>query len=106
MPIAIIDLPQGLRTETKKQLVKQVYARSTQPTPSLIRGCVSVSGARSRPVTTVSSEPRFDPSLASRFHLSSVIAEACEVRRETVLLPSGKTVSTRWGLSFFREHPL
>jgi len=38
--------------------------------------------------------------------VSSVIAEACNLPREDVLLPSGKKVSTRWVLAFFSEYPL
>jgi hypothetical protein len=32
--------------------------------------------------------------------------QACDPRAEVVPLPSGKRVSTRWVLSFFREVPL
>jgi hypothetical protein len=34
------------------------------------------------------------------------IARACDLRAEVVSLPSGKHVSTRWVLSFFRQVPL
>jgi class 3 adenylate cyclase len=34
------------------------------------------------------------------------IARACDLRAEVVPLPSGKRVTTRWVLSFFREVPL
>ena len=38
--------------------------------------------------------------------VSSAIAEACNLPRENVPLPSGKKVSTRWVLGFFSEYPL
>ena len=38
--------------------------------------------------------------------VSSAIAEACNLPRENVPLPSGKKVSTRWVLGFFIEYPL
>ena len=38
--------------------------------------------------------------------VSSAIAEACNLPREEILLPSGKKVSTRWVLAFFSEYPL
>jgi hypothetical protein len=38
--------------------------------------------------------------------VSSAIAEACNLPREEVPLPSGKKVSTRWVLAFFSEYPL
>src|SRR4030095_9073356 len=38
--------------------------------------------------------------------VSSAIAEACNLPREDVSLPSGKKVSTRWVLGFFSEYPL
>ena len=38
--------------------------------------------------------------------VSSAIAEACNLPREDVPLPSGKTVSTWWVLLLFSEYPL
>jgi len=38
--------------------------------------------------------------------VSSAIAEACDLPREDVSLPSGTKVSTRWVLGFFSEYPL
>ncbi len=38
--------------------------------------------------------------------MSSAVAQACNLPREEVPLPSGKTVSTRWVLAFFSEYPL
>jgi len=120
MPIAIIDLPQGLRTETKKQLVKQVYAalheaypipdtriflREWSPEQTSQDGRL---GAPFRPVVGFEVPPGLGHEGKRRLveRVSSAIAEACELGLETVLLPSGKTVSTRWVLSFFREYPL
>ena len=38
--------------------------------------------------------------------VSSAIAEACNLPRENVPLPSGKKVTTSWVLGFFSEYPL
>jgi hypothetical protein len=38
--------------------------------------------------------------------VSSAIARACDLPVEVVSLPSGKSVSTKWVLSFFSEYPL
>jgi phenylpyruvate tautomerase PptA (4-oxalocrotonate tautomerase family) len=120
MPVAVIDLPHGLRTETKKQLVKQVYAalheaylipdnrillREWSPEQTSQDGQL---GAPFRPVVGFEVPPGLRREGKRRLveRVSSAIAEACELPRETVLLPSGKTVSTRWVLSFFREYPL
>jgi hypothetical protein len=38
--------------------------------------------------------------------VTAAVARACGLRTDVVPLPSGKRVSTRWVLSFFREVPL
>ncbi|MEO7735922.1 MAG: hypothetical protein ABIY55_33510 [Kofleriaceae bacterium] len=38
--------------------------------------------------------------------VSAAVAEACNLPREDVVLPSGVTIGTRWMLSFFTEVPL
>ena len=93
---------------------------STTHTKSPIRAYSSANGQPIRQALTVSSADRFGPSATSSFRpgfpstrneswssgWSSAVAQACNLPREEVPLPSGKTVSTRWVLAFFSEYPL
>ena len=120
MPVAVIDLSQGLRNETKKRLVKEVFEalhaaypipdtrvflRELGPEQTSVDG---VLGAPLRPVCAFEVPPRLPVDAKRRLvaRVSSAIAEACDLARENVQLPSGKTVNTRWVLTFFREYPL
>lgn len=119
MPVAYLDLPSGLGAETKKHLIKEVtgaihdayqfgdtrvFLREWSPEQASTEGQL---GRPARPICTFVA-PRLPPEgkrpLIKR--VSTAIAEACNLPREEVPLPSGKRVSTRWVLSFFTEVPL
>jgi len=119
MPVAVIDVPQGLGKEAKKRLHKEVFeamheawlipdtrvflrefdpeqSTSTDGVPGAIRPVVGYEG----PPLPVEVKQR----LAGR--VWKAIAEAYTLPRETISLPSGKTISTQWVLQLFREYPL
>jgi phenylpyruvate tautomerase PptA (4-oxalocrotonate tautomerase family) len=120
MPVAYIDIPSGLTSSAKAQLVKEVaesihhaypipdtrvYLREWTPEQASIDGVLA---APFRPVCDFIVPPGLPADgkrmLVSR--VSSAIAQACALSAEVVPLPSGKRVNTRWVLSFFREVPL
>src|SRR5262245_65767587 len=117
MPVAYIDLPSGLTSNAKAQLVKDVaesihLAYPIPDTRVLLREWaaeqVSIDGALGavfRPICDFIVPPGLPVEgkrmLVSR--VSSAVARACDLRADVVPLPSGKRVSTRWVLSFFRE---
>jgi phenylpyruvate tautomerase PptA (4-oxalocrotonate tautomerase family) len=120
MPIAYLDLPPALKTETRKTLVKEVAAalhdayripdtrvflREWGPEQTSTDGHL---GHPVRPICTFVVPPGL-PTEAKRTlvnRAATAIADACNLPREEVPLPSGKKVSTRWVLSFFNEVPL
>jgi phenylpyruvate tautomerase PptA (4-oxalocrotonate tautomerase family) len=120
MPCAYIDLPPGLRVDIKKKLVKEVaesihHAYMIPDTRVFLREWpaeqTSVDGELARPMRPVCNfvVPPGLPVEAKRQlvkRVSSAIAEACNLPREEVPLPSGKKVSTKWVLGFFSEYPL
>ena len=120
MPAAYLDLPSGLAVDIKKQLVKQIAefihrAYLIPDTRVLLREWpaeqTSIDGELGRPMRPICNfvVPPGLPVEAKRqlvSHVSFAIAEACNLPREDVLLPSGKRVSTRWVLEFFSEYPL
>jgi phenylpyruvate tautomerase PptA (4-oxalocrotonate tautomerase family) len=120
MPVACIDIPSGLTSHTKSQLVKEVAesVHDAYPIPDtrvFLREWTAeqtsidgVLAAPFRPVCEFIVPPGLPAdgkrTLVSR--VTSAIARACDLRGEVVSLPSGKRVTTRWVLSFFREVPL
>src|SRR4029453_7863800 len=120
MPVAYLDLPSGLDVDTKKKLVKEVaesidHAYMIPDTRVFLREWppeqMSVDGLLGHPMRPICDfvVPPGLPVEAKRQlvkRASSAIAEACSLPRGEVQLPSGKKVSTRWVLGFFREVPL
>ncbi len=120
MPVAFIDIPSGLTSNTKTQLVKEVaeslhdaypipdtrvFLREWTAEQTSIDGVLA---APFRPVCDFIVPPGLPAdgkrTLVSR--VTSAVARACDLRAEVVSLPSGKRVTTQWVLSFFREVPL
>jgi phenylpyruvate tautomerase PptA (4-oxalocrotonate tautomerase family) len=120
MPVAYIDIPSGLTTNVKKLLVQEVAEsiHHAYPIPDarvLLREWTreqmsidGVLGAPFRPICDFVVPPGLpaDDKRQLVAEVSSAIARACDLRPEVVPLPSGKTVSTKWVLSFFSEYPL
>jgi len=120
MPCAYLDLPSGLAVDTKKKLVKEVadsihHAYMIPDTRVFLREWpaeqMSIDGQLGSPMRPICDfvVPPGLPVEAKRQlikRVSSAIAEACNLPREDVPLPSGKKVSTRWVLAFFSEYPL
>ena len=120
MPAAYIDIPTGLTSRAKAQLVKEVadsihHAYIIPDTRVFLREWpaeqMSVDGQLGSPMRPICDfvVPPGLPVEAKRElvkRVSSAIAEACNLPREEVPLPSGKKVSTRWVLAFFSEYPL
>ena len=120
MPVAYIDLPSGLKAETKKKLVKdvadsihlaymipdtRVFLREWPAEQTSVDGQL---GAPIRPICDFVVPPGLP--VEGKRHLvkqvSAAIAEACNLPLEEISLPSGKKVSTQWVLTFFSEYPL
>jgi phenylpyruvate tautomerase PptA (4-oxalocrotonate tautomerase family) len=120
MPVAYLDLASGLEVDTKKKLVKEVAesihdAYMIPDTRVFLREWpaeqMSVDGLLGHPMRPICDfvVPPGLPVEAKRQlvkRVSSAIAEACNLPRVEVPLPSGKKVGTRWVLAFFREVPL
>src|SRR5262245_48248925 len=120
MPVAYIDIPTGLTKSAKAQLVKDVAEsiHNAYPIPDtrvLLREWTAEQtsvdgalGAAFRPICDFIVPPGLPADgkrlLVSR--VSSAIVRACDPRVNVVSLPSGKQMSTRWVLLFFREVPL
>jgi phenylpyruvate tautomerase PptA (4-oxalocrotonate tautomerase family) len=120
MPTAYVDLPPGLGTEAKTKLMKEitgfihhaylipdtrVLLREWTPDQYSIDGEI---GAAFRPIVTFIVPPGL-PIEGKRELVRGVfsaIAEAYNLPRQHVPLPSGKVVSTNWVLGFFSEYPL
>jgi len=118
MPIAYIDLPSGLKADTKKKLVKDVavsidHAYMIPDTRVFLREWpaeqVSVDGqlGEARAICNFCVPPGLPIERRRQLvqQVSTAIAEACNLPIEEVTLPSGKKVSTQWVLSFFSEYP-
>ena len=120
MPVAYLDLPSGLGVDIKKKLVKEVaefihHAYMIPYTRVFLREWpaeqIGVDGELGHPMRPICNflVPPGLPIAAKRQlvnRVSYAIAEACNLPRENVALPSGKKVSTRWVLGFFSEYPL
>jgi phenylpyruvate tautomerase PptA (4-oxalocrotonate tautomerase family) len=119
MPVAFIDLPLGLKTDTKKKLVKDVAVSIDQAymipdTRVFLREWlpeqVSVDGqlGQARAICNFCVPPGLPVEKKRQLakQVSAAIAEACNLPIEEVPLPSGKKVSTRWVLQFWSEYPL
>jgi phenylpyruvate tautomerase PptA (4-oxalocrotonate tautomerase family) len=120
MPVAYLDLPSGLRADTKKKLAKEItdlihHAYLIPDTRVLLREWPADQysidgeiGAVFRPIVNFFVPPGL-PIEGKRQLVRGVfsaIAEACNLPRYDVPLPSGKVVSTNWVLGFFSEYPL
>jgi len=120
MPTAYIDLPPGLGAKAKTKLLKEVtdlvhHAYLIPDTRVLLRewsadrySIDGEIGAPFRPIVTFVVPPGL-PIEGKRQLVRGVytaIAEACNLPRYDVPLPSGKVVSTNWVLGFFSEYPL
>jgi phenylpyruvate tautomerase PptA (4-oxalocrotonate tautomerase family) len=120
MPCAYIDLPPGLGVDIKKKLVKEVsefihHAYMIPDTRVFLREWPAEQistdaelGHPLRPVCNFFVPPGLPVERKRQLdkQVSSAIAEACDLPREVLPLPSGKKVSTRWVLGFFSEYPL
>lgn len=121
MPVSFIDAPQGIRTDAKKKLVKDLYEAIHEAYPIPDTRIL----LREWPNDKVSQDGRLDSeplrpicwlevplgiSVEAKRKLvkriSDVISEAYRLSKENVRLPSGTVVSTHWVLTFFREYPL
>jgi phenylpyruvate tautomerase PptA (4-oxalocrotonate tautomerase family) len=121
MPIAYIDVPQGIRIDAKKKLVKEVHdaIHEAYPIPDtrvFLREwsleSVSQDGRLdsepARPICKLEVPPGL-PIEAKRplvKRISATIAAAYGLPKEEIRLPSGKVVETNWVLIFFQEYPL
>jgi phenylpyruvate tautomerase PptA (4-oxalocrotonate tautomerase family) len=120
MPTAYVDVPPGLGTEPKTKLMKEItdlihHAYLIPDTRVLLREWPADQysidgeiGAAFRPIVTFVVPPGL-PIEGKRQLVRGVysaIAEAYNLPRYDVLLPSGKVVSTNWVLGFFSEYPL
>ena len=119
MPVAYLDLPPGLGVDIKKNLHKEVaeFMHNAWQIPDTRvflhewpAEQISIDGEVGHPLRPVCNfhGPKL-PMEAKRqlvSRVSSAIAEACNLPREDVPLPSGKKVSTRWVLGLFSEYPL
>jgi phenylpyruvate tautomerase PptA (4-oxalocrotonate tautomerase family) len=120
MPCAYIDVPTGLKADTKKKLVKdvadaihhsyvipdtRVFLREWPAEQMSVDGRL---GAPMRPVCDFVVPPGLPVEGKRQLvkKVSAAIAEACNSPLEEIPLPSGKKVSTRWVLGFFSEYPL
>jgi phenylpyruvate tautomerase PptA (4-oxalocrotonate tautomerase family) len=110
MPVGYIDIPSGLTSSTKRQLVKEVaeslhdaypipdtrlFLREWTAEQASIDGVLA---APFRPVCDFIVPPGL-PADGKRMLVSrvtSTVARACNLRGEVVPLPSGKRVNTRW----------
>ena len=120
MPVAYLDLPLGLKADTKKKLVKDVadsihHAYMIPDTRVFLREWpaeqTSVDGqlgAPMRPICEFAVPPGLPVEGKRELvrRVSAAIAQACSLQIEEVPLPSGKKVSTYWVLAFFSEYPL
>jgi phenylpyruvate tautomerase PptA (4-oxalocrotonate tautomerase family) len=114
MPVAYIDIPSGLSSSAKAQLVNdvaesilhaypipdtRVFLREWTPDQTSIDGALA---APFRPVCDFVVPPGLPADgkrmLVSR--VSSAVAQACGLSAEVVPLPSGKRVNTRWCCRF------
>src|SRR5262249_15047364 len=119
MPAAYIDLPTGLGVDTKKKLMKEVFEAMhhawmipdtrvfCHEWPADQMSIDGETGAIMRPIINFHG-PRLPIEARRQLvnRVSCAIAEACNLPREDVPLPSGKKVSTRWVLELFSEYPL
>ena len=120
MPVAYLDLPSGLAADIKKKLASKVgelvhQAYMIPDNRVFLREWtaeqISVDGEADRPMRPICNflVPPGLPIEAKRqlvSRVSSAIADACDLTREDISLPSGAKVSTRWVLAFFSEYPL
>jgi len=112
MPVAYIDLPSGLKADTKKKLVKDVadsihhaYMIPDTREQTSVDGQL---GAPMRPICDFVVPPGLPVDAKRQLvkQVSAAIADACNLPLEEIALPSGKKVSTKWVLAFFSEYPL
>jgi phenylpyruvate tautomerase PptA (4-oxalocrotonate tautomerase family) len=121
MPVAYVDIPSGLTSRAKAQLVNEVAEslHDAYPIPDtrvflreFAAEQTSIDGVLAagpfRPICDFIVPPGLAADgkrmLVSR--VTAAVARACDLRADVVSLPSGKRVNTRWVPSFFREVPL
>jgi len=120
MPTAYVDVPPGLGMEGKAKMMKKITdflhkAYLIEDNRILLREWTADQysidnevGAPFRPIVTFVVPPGL-PIEKKRELVRGVytaIAEAYNLPKYDVPLPSGKVVSTNWVLGFFREHAL
>lgn len=120
MPHVYIDIPTGLSSSAKAELMKEasealheaypipdtrVYLREYAAENTNIDG---VTGARFRPITDFVVPPGvpLDSKRKMLARVGSAVARALGSRPDVVTLPSGKSVTTHWVLQWIREVPL
>ena len=120
MPVAIIDIPSGLKSSAKEQLHKdvaesmhdayqmpdnRVYLREWVAEHTSFDGVI---GAPFRPICHYVVPPILTAESRQKLvsNVSSAVNHACDLRTEVVKLPGGQEVSTQWLLQFFYEIPL
>jgi len=120
MPVVYIDLPSGLSTASKTRLVREATAalHEAYPIPDTrvylrdwSQESVGIDGdlaAPFRPICNYVVPPGLPAEAKRRLvaRVSTALGEACGLPQHNIPLPSGRTVSTRWVLSFFNEYPL
>src|SRR5262249_49059622 len=119
MPVAYLDLPSGLAVHTQRNLLKEVgecmhHAWLIPDTRVFLREWpaeqFSIDAELGRPMRPVCNY--LGPGLPLEvkrqlvMRVSTVIADACNLPREEVSLPSGKKLSTQWVLQLFNDYPL
>ena len=120
MPTAYVDVPPGLGKETKTKLMKKItdflhHAYLIPDNRILLREWSADQysidgeiGVAFRPIVTFVVPPGLPVEGKCQLvrGVFSAIAEACNLPRYDVPLPSGKVVGTNWVLGFFAEYPL
>jgi phenylpyruvate tautomerase PptA (4-oxalocrotonate tautomerase family) len=121
MPVAYIDIPEGVDNSAKRKIFTEMYEAIHQawPIPDtrvLIREwpdeAVSQDGrielVPMRPICTLAVPPDLEPSAKRTLikQISDTIGEACGRDVEEIRLPSGTTIYNNWVLTFFWELPL
>jgi phenylpyruvate tautomerase PptA (4-oxalocrotonate tautomerase family) len=121
MPVAYVDIPNGIADAAKKKIFKEIFAaiHTAWPIPDtrvLIREwadeAVSQDGriepVPMRPICTLAVPPGLELDAKRKLikEISDTIGEACGRQVEEIDLPSGTKIYNNWVLTFFWELPL
>jgi hypothetical protein len=121
MPVAYLDIPNGVNDDARKKIFKELYEaiHDAWPIPDtrvLIREwpdeAVSQDGriesVPMRPICTLAVPPGLELDAKRRLirQISSILGEACGREVEEIRLPSGTKIYNNWVLTFFWELPL